>query len=189
MLNANWTRFDDIVKLYPSWHFAENFTIFGKLSVPYATTAIFPNVLQESIVIIPNAIAIWLSGSMSAPFFLAAILTGFTAVLTAQMLRTWTGMPVLSLAGGFWMIFTYHIFSPDRLALMMGDPFFLVDFIKNQVNKPFNYNSFYRVHTLGATYLIFLAYIYWLWHALKYKQAGTVSVLVELHPKLIQVLH
>src|SRR5680860_1027135 len=80
VLNSNWTRFDDIVKLYPSWQFAINFSLRGKLGVPDINPSVYPNVIQESVVVVPNAVAIWLTGSLLAPFVLAILFAGASGV-------------------------------------------------------------------------------------------------------------
>lgn len=173
VLNRNWTRFDDIIKLYPSWRFASDLTLRGKLGIAADRDRIFPNVLQEAVVVPPNALAIWLTGSLAAPFYLATVLVGFAAVAAAMLMRRWTGRPALSLAAAFLMIFAYQYFFLDYLkAQAAGGLAWHVYQMKSLTTSVFEYNSFYRAHSLGATYVLFLGFVWWLWRALN---RGTLS--------------
>lgn len=168
LLNAHWSNFDDIVKMYPAWNLALNGSITGKIGISSSTSEIFPNVLQEFLPTLLLAIPIWLSQNIDAGFFIAPLYTALAAVLIAVWANKELGHRPLSSYAAICIaiisVTAYHFFRLELYPLInysLDQHLAYVD--RLSMNTPFARNSFYRPHTLGASYFIFCALFLWLY--------------------------
>lgn len=180
VLNDHWVRFDDIVKVFPAWQFAKELSIFGKLGVAAYPDEIYPNTLQE---ILPNIVygfAVYVTDNPATPFYVLSFFSALAGVCGAALVLKWTNARLFAFCSAFIMVFAYHYFFLEMFAdHLLNHPFIHFLNVENKVtNDPYEYNSFYRIHTLGATYFAFLLFFYYLWKSMGDVRSGVKIVLL-----------
>jgi hypothetical protein len=176
-LNGYATRFDDQVKLLPSLQLARKGVLTGKAGNKEYQDELYPNVLQESVVAFIYAPIIFLTDSSDSPYYFLGVLVGMSYLVGFYLCRFLGVDRFFAFSLPIIMIFGYYFFAVGtRFVLPKGllHPEYLltsVDRIRDWTDsRPYELNSFYRIHTLGASYAIFLGYVYSLIKSLKTQQ-------------------
>ena len=179
-LNHHWTRFDDIVKLYPAFQIARHHTLTGKLTTNDHKNDWFPNVLQELIPSVLYGLVIQASNSVDSPYYILGVFVGLSFLVGFYLVYYWTSDIFISVSASLIMIFGYHFLRLERI-----DPLFLIhfpeiikDIIKETGNAETNLNSFYRIHTLGASYSFFLLFIYHFYKMLQESEINRRTIII-----------
>jgi hypothetical protein len=176
-LNGHTTRFDDQVKLLPSIQLARKGVLTGKAGNKEYEEKLYPNVLQESVVAFIYAPIILLTDSSDSPYYFLGILVGVSYLISFYLCRLLGVDLFFAFFLPLIMIFGYYFFAVGTSFLLpkgLLHPEYLlssVDRIRDWTDRrAYGLNSFYRIHTLGASYAIFLIYVYSLVKMLKAPQ-------------------
>jgi hypothetical protein len=151
------------------------------LGLKYGADTIFPNVLQEFLPSFLLSLPVALFRSPDAAFYAAPLFTALSAVLLAQWVRRL--LPVdgnrilFPIFTALMVITAYRYFVIDLLPLLKVSPVELKATVLQAVlRNPYEYNSFYRPHTLGVSYFIFLSFLLWLSKIIDTRQCGWKTV-------------
>ena len=171
-VNGEATQFDNHVKLLPSAQLSRFGRITGKLGNIEHGQSLYPNVLQEIIVAFMYAPIIAISDDMDTPYYALPFFVGLIYLTSFYLIRMFGADLVTALMFPIIMIFGYHFFLFDLFFIPNGmlhpeDIFTASSRIDPWVeSQEYDLNSFYRIHTLGASYIFFLGYIYFFYKSL-----------------------
>ena len=160
--NSHFKHYDDQVKLASTTQLARNGTIYGKLVTKDNRDKIFPNTLQEISVAFLFAPFVWATNSSDAPYYLLAITVAAVYALMFWLSNTWTNNLIMAFFVPFIIILGYPYFSfgADYWAYILS-PVELWDYVQSNTQQmEGELNSFYRVHTMGGSYWLFLLFFY-----------------------------
>ena len=173
-LNGESTWFDDQVKLLPSLQLSRYGQFTGKLGNIAHSDKLYPNVLQEILVTFMYAPIISIFSDADSPYYALPFFVGFIYLMSFYLVRSLGADLVSALTLPIIMIFGYtFITSLSFFILPNGilhpeDILTAMSRIENwAASRQYGLNSFYRIHTLGASYIFFLGYIYFFYKSLK----------------------
>ena len=160
--NSHFKHYDDQVKLASTMRLARDGTIYGKFVTKDNDDKIYPNTLQEISVALIFAPVVWATDSTDAPYYALALTVAATYVLLFCLSKTWTNNIVMAFFMPFIVIlgYTYFSFSADYWEYIVS-PLKLWTYVQsNTMRMEGELNSFYRVHTMGGSYWLFLIFFY-----------------------------
>lgn len=181
-VNGDSVHFDDQVKLAPAIQLARYGRLTGKLGNIERTSELYPNVLQESLVAFIYAPIIYLTGSVDSPYYILPFLVGLIYLIGFCLLRDWSADLLTSFCLPLTMIFGYSF-----LFLILPNGIFHPSDVLDSTSRisrwvdarAYELNSFYRIHTLGASYGFFLGFIYFFYKSL-FNVANSKQYLIPL---------
>ena len=160
--NSNFKHYDDQVKLASTMRLARDGTIYGKFVTKDHDDKIYPNTLQEISVAFLFAPFVWAADTTDAPYYALALTVAATYILLFCLTKIWTNNIVMAFFMPFIVIlgYTYFSFSADYWGYVLS-PFRLWTYVQsNTTQMEGELNSFYRVHTMGGSYWLFLIFFY-----------------------------
>lgn len=156
-LNGHTVRFDDWVKLAPTFQLATKYQITGKFVSAEHSDGIYPNTLQE----ISVAFFYWPVASlfgMDSPFYFLALLVLASYIFFYLIAKNLTHSTVFGIGMSLVVIFGYDTIM-WKLVPLWDLPGIHNALELEIASAQYEYNSFFRVHTLGGSYFILLAFL------------------------------
>jgi hypothetical protein len=156
-LNGHTVRFDDWVKLAPTFQLAKEHQVTGKFVSAEHDDRIYPNTLQEISVAFLYMPVASLFG-VDSPYYFLALLVLASYILLYLIAQNLTQSTAFGIGMSLVVIFGYDTIM-WKLVPLWDLPGIHNALELEIASAQYEYNSFFRVHTLGGSYFILLAFL------------------------------